>query len=39
MELEMRALRFIGLLVMAGLITFVMSAADGRPVAIVGVAD
>jgi hypothetical protein len=30
-ELEMRALRFVELLVMAGLVTSVMSAADDSP--------
>ena len=33
----MMALRFVGLLVLTGLITFVMNAADDRPVAIVHV--
>jgi imidazolonepropionase-like amidohydrolase len=35
MELEMKALRYVGLFVMAGLITCAMKAAEDRPVAIV----
>ena len=37
MDRKMKALRFVGLLVMAGLITFVVNAADDRPIAIVHV--
>ena len=35
MEIEMKALRYVGLFVMAGLITCAMNAAEDRPVAIV----
>jgi imidazolonepropionase-like amidohydrolase len=37
MARKMKALRFVGLLVMAGLLTFVMNAANDRPIAIVHV--